>query len=68
MNYTFKNKIILGSLLSYGGYTKLQVGINSEFKFQKFNAKLIIQNFANFIYPLNRSFGFLFNLSYYFIN
>ena len=68
MNYTFKNKIILGSLLSYGGYTKLQVGINSEFKFQKFNAKFIIQNFANFIYPLNRSFGFLFNLSYNFIN
>ena len=43
MNYTFKNKIILGSLLSYGGYTKLQVGINSEFKFQKFNAKLLFK-------------------------
>ncbi len=64
MNYTIKNKLILGGVLSYGGYTKLQIGIDSEIQFQKFKAKLIIQNFTNFILPMNRSFGVFLNLSY----
>ena len=64
MNYTIKNKLILGGVLSYGGYTKLQIGIDSEIQFQKFKAKLIIQNFTNFIPPMNRSFGVFLNLSY----
>lgn len=58
------NKLNFGSILSYGGYNKFQIGFNSEYQIKNFGANLILQNFLGLIPSFGESFGIFLNLSW----
>ena len=57
-------KLNFGSILSYGGYNKFQLGLKSEFLINKLKINLTLQNLSGLIPSNGKSFGIYLKLSW----
>ena len=64
LNIRNNHKLNIGSILSYGGYNKFQLGINSEYQINNLRVNLILQNFLGLIPSIGKSFGIFLKLSW----
>ena len=64
LNIRNNHKLNFGSILSYGGYNKFQIGMNSEYQINNLRATLILQNFLGLVPSTGKSFGIFLKLSW----
>ena len=57
LNIGNARKFNFGSMLSYGGYNKFQLGLNSEYLINKLKINLILQKLLGLIPSTGKSFG-----------
>jgi hypothetical protein len=64
LNFKNDHKLNFGSLLSYGGYNKFQLGVNSTYQIKNLSANITLQNLLGVIPSRGKSFGISLNLSW----
>ena len=64
LNIRNARKLNFGSMLSYGGYNKFQLGLSSEYLINNLNINLILQNLLGLIPSNGKSIGIYLKLSW----
>ena len=64
LNIRNSRKLNFGSILSYGGYNKFQLGLSSEYLINNLKINLILQNLLGLIPSNGKSFGIYLKLSW----